>query len=155
DAYDAAAPNGSFTTASNINSTINSVALTAVVPNLDITTTSDVDYYKFTAPTGGTGTLSLTVQSTGLSLLAPRVKVYNASQAQLATATGSGSLGSTLTLKVSVTAGQTYYVSVAGANTTPFGTGKYGMILNFGSGPSPTLPRPNTQTLNGSPLSGG
>jgi hypothetical protein len=155
DAYDKAASNGSFATASNITSTIVPVARTAVVPNLDITTTADMDYYKFTAPAGGTGTLSLTVRSQGLSLLAPSVNVYNATQTQLATATGSGSLGSTLTLNVSVTAGQSYYVRVAGANTTAFGTGKYGMALNFGSGPSPTLPRPNARTANGSPLSGG
>src|SRR5262249_48551974 len=52
DIYAAAGPNNSFATASNITSTINSVALTAVVPNLDITTTSstNVEYFKFTAP---------------------------------------------------------------------------------------------------------
>src|SRR5262249_27665241 len=56
DAYDAVTPNNSFATASNITSTIDPVALTAVVPNLDITTTSEVDFFKFTAPAGGTGT---------------------------------------------------------------------------------------------------
>ncbi len=155
DAYDAGAGNGSFATASDISSQIDPAALTAVLTGLDVTTTSDKDYYTFTAPAGGTGTLALTVQSSGLSLLAPSVKVYNASQTQIASATGSGSLGSTLNLNVSVTAGQTYYVRVAGANTTAFGTGAYGMVLNFGSGASPTLPPPNTQTANGSPLSGG
>jgi hypothetical protein len=42
-----------------------------------------------------------------------------------------------------------------GANTTAFGTGAYGLSLNFGTGDSPTIPLPNTQTANGTPLSGG
>src|SRR5262249_10580657 len=80
DAYDAAASNGSFATASDITSTIDPVALTAVVSNLDITTTSDVDYYTFTAPANTTGTLTVTAQSQGLSLLAPKLTVYAADQ---------------------------------------------------------------------------
>src|SRR5262249_26051106 len=134
---------------------IDPTALTAVVTGLDITTTADKDYYKFTAPADGSGTLTLTVQSTGLSLLAPCAKVYGPDQRQIATATGSGYAGSTLTLTVSVTAGQTYYVRVTGANTTAFGTGAYGLALNFGTGSSPTIPAPDTQTANGDPLSGG
>jgi hypothetical protein len=155
DAYDAAASNNTITTASDITSQIDPTTLTAVVTGLDITTTADKDYYKFTAPAGGSGTLALTVQSTGLSLLAPSVKVYNSSQQQIALATGNGSLGSTLTLNVSVTAGQTYYIRVMGANTSAFGTGAYGMALNFGTGSSPAIPTPDTRTANGDPLSGG
>jgi hypothetical protein len=155
DAYDRAADNGTLGTASDITSQIDPNALTAVLTGLDITTTSDKDFYKFTAPAGGSGTLALTVQSAGLSLLAPGVKVYGPDQKLIGSATGSGYLGSTLTLNVSVTAGQTYYVRVMGANTTAFGTGAYGMVLNLGTGASPSLPPPNTQTANGSPLSGG
>jgi hypothetical protein len=155
DSYDASASNGTSATASNITSTINQSTLTAALSNLDITTTSDVDYYKFAAPSGGTGQLTVKVQSSGLSLLAPCLKIYDASQTLLGSATGTGNLGSTVSKTVSVTAGQTYYVRVAGANTTAFGTGAYGLTLNFGSGSSPTLSLPNNQTLNGSPLSGG
>jgi hypothetical protein len=155
DAYDAAASNNTIATASDITSQIDPTALTAVVTGLDITTTADKDYYKFTAPAGGSGTLELTVQSTGLSLLAPAVKVYGPDQRQIASATGGGSLGSTLTLDVSVTAGQTYYIRVMGANTSAFGTGAYGMALNFGTGSTPTIPTPNTRTANGNPPSGG
>ncbi len=152
---DAYYPDNSFSAAANITSTIDPIALTSALSGLSINTTTQKDYYTFTAPSGGSGSLALTVQSTGLSLLAPSVKVYDASQHQLASATGSGDLGSTLSLNVSVTAGQTYYIRVGAANTTAFGTGVYGMTLNFGTGASPTLPLPNTQTANGSPLSGG
>jgi hypothetical protein len=155
DSYDAAASNNTIGTASDINSTIDPVTLTAVLSNLNITSASGVDYYQFTAPSGGSGSLALTVQSTGLSLLAPGVRVYNSAQKVIASTSGSGDLGATLSLNVSVTAGQTYYIRVAGANSSAFGVGAYGMVLNLGTGASPTLSPPNTQTANGTPLSGG
>jgi hypothetical protein len=155
DRYDAAASNNTIGTASDITATIDPAALTAVLPNLDITTTADRDYYSFTAPGGGSGSLALTVQSTGLSLLAPSVRVYNSALKQIASVTGNGYLGSTLSLNVSVTAGQMYYIRVAGANNSAFGAGAYGMTLNFGTGSSPTLSPPDTQTANGDPLNGG
>jgi hypothetical protein len=69
---------------------------------------------------------------------------------------GSGKYGTTLTLTVSgVTAGQVYYIKVAGADTSPFGDGAYAMALYFGTNPAPVVSLPNTQTPNGSPLKAG
>ena len=158
DAYDAAGSNGSFAAASNIQSTINTTSLTAVVTGLDVTTTSDLDYYTFTAPAGIASTMTVTVQSSGLSLLTPKMTVYAADQTTvLGSASGLGLYnGATLTATVSgVTAGQQFYVVVAGADTTQFSTGAYALTLNFGTGAAPTVPLPNTATLNGSPLSAG
>src|SRR5262249_46558867 len=78
DSFDATASNNTAATATNINSAINPVSLTALVSNRDITTTSDIDYYTFTAPTGATGSMKVQVQSLGLSLLSPKVTVYAA-----------------------------------------------------------------------------
>ena len=155
DSYDTVS-NGTFSAASNITSQIDTTLKTALVQNLDITTTSDLDYYKFTAPTGGTGTLVVHVQSSGLSLLQPKAWVYNGSQSQLAVATGTGYEGSTLTLTVNgIVAGNTYYVKVDGAVATANGTGKYALTLNFGTNADPTVPLPDTQTPNGDPISAG
>ena len=49
DGYDAAASNGSFTAATNVTGTLGT-DLTALLPDLDITTTADLDYYAVTAP---------------------------------------------------------------------------------------------------------
>ena len=96
------------------------------------------------------------VQSSGLSLLAPKAWVYNSSQSQLATATGTGYQGSTLTLTVTgIVAGHTYYVKVDVADATVMGTGKYALSLNFGTNADPTVPLPDTQVLNGNPISAG
>jgi hypothetical protein len=158
DPYDAGAtPNNSFAAASNLTSQINATSKTALVTGLDITTTSDVDYHTFTAPSGTSGTLTVTVQSNGLSLLSPRAWVYAADQSTiLGYASGAGQYGTTLTITVNnVTAGQQFYVKVAGADGSVLSTGAYALALNFGTGPSPTVTPPNTLTPNGSPLSGG
>jgi hypothetical protein len=147
--------NNTYATATDITAQIDPTALTAVLTGLEISASSDKDYFKFTAPAGGSGSLALTVQSSGLSLLAPSIKVTDANLHQLATAAGGGDLGSTLSVNVSVNAGQTYYVRVMGANSSVFGTGAYGISLNLGTGSSPTIPLPDTQTANGTPLSGG
>ncbi len=157
DAYDAASSNGSFSTATNISSQINPTALTAVVNNMDITTTSDLDYYTFTAPSGSSSNMTVTVQSSGLSLLSPKVTVYASNQVTvLGSANGSGQYGATLLVPVSgISAGQQFYVKVQGADTTANGTGKYALTLNLGTGSAPTVTLPNTQTANGNPLQGG
>jgi hypothetical protein len=166
DTYDAAASNNTFATASVLTSQIDPVALTALLNNLDLTsvngsnglrTTTDVDYYTFTAPTATTSSLTVTVQSTSLSLLAPVVTVYAADQKTvLGSACGAGHYGTTLNVTVSnVTAGQQFYLKVAEADTTALGSGEYALGLNFGAGSLPAVTIPNTQTLNGSPLTAG
>src|SRR5205807_2244991 len=50
---------------------------------------------------------------------------------------------------------QVFYVKVQGADSTAMSTGAYALTLNFGTGASPTVPLPNTQTLNGNPISSG
>ena len=157
DAYDAVSSNGTFATATDLTGSIDPTSLAAVVNNLDITTTSDVDTYVFTAPTGTSGTLQLNVQSSGLSLLSPKVTVYAADQTTvLGSASGLNQDGTTLSVSVSgVTAGQVIYVKVQGADTTPFSTGAYALTLNLGSGATPTVPLPSTATPNGNPISAG
>lgn len=153
DANDAVASNGSFATATPIILDGNGVAL---LTNVDITTVADNDYYIVTAPSNTTGTLQVKMQSSGLSLLAPWVAVYNSSQQLLQSANGVGNYGHTLTLTITgVSAGQSFYIKGDGADTTAFGTGKYALAVNFGSGQTPTASSPNTQTLNGDPPSYG
>jgi hypothetical protein len=166
DAYDAGTGDNSFANAANISSAINSTSLTAVLSNLDITSTvgsldtvtgADPDYYKFTAPANSASTMTVSVQSAGLSLLSPLVTVYGSDQKTvLGTANGRGQYGTTLTLSnIAVTPGSTYYVKVQGADNSVFSTGAYALTLNLGTGASPTVPLPNTQTANGAPLSAG
>jgi hypothetical protein len=155
----------SFSNAQNITSAINPTSLTAVVNNLTISSTvnnqdtvgsADVDFFKFTAPAGCAGTMTITVQSAGLSLLSPLMTVYAANQTTvLGTVSGKGQYGTTLTLTLSVTAGATYFVKVQGADTSVFSTGAYALTLNLGYGLNPTVAPPNTLVANGNLLSAG
>ncbi len=157
DAYNSGgASNGSFTTAANLNSLINPTALTALVPNLDLNTVSQAEYYTFTAPSGTTGTLNLNVQSSGLSMLSPNVTVYASNETTvLGSASGLNQYGTTLSVSIpGVYSGEQFYVKVQGADTTAFSTGNYAMTLNFGNNASPTVPLPNTTVPNGNPITG-
>jgi hypothetical protein len=151
--------NTGFSTATDITSQVDPTSLTGVVNNLGLVSTSDNDYFKVTAPTGTTGSFTLTVQSTGLSLLDMNATVYASDQTTVlgsATSTVTNRTGSTLTITVSsVTAGQQMYIKVSPYDSTAFGVGAFAMTLNFGSGANPAVPLPNTETLNGNPLSTG
>jgi hypothetical protein len=149
DSYDSGpTPNTSFAAAANLNFQISQPSLTALVQNLDITTTSEKDYFTFAAPTGTSSSLTLKIQSAGLSMLAPKVTIYAANQTTiLGSASGLGQYGTTLSVTINnVFAGEVFYVRVEAADSTSaFGVGAYAMTMNFGSGPSPSVPLPNTQ----------
>src|SRR5262249_42708198 len=99
------------------------------------------------------GQMTVSLRTQGVSLMAPNLRVYNGSQVQLYTGSGTGYTGSTLSYTRTVTAGQTYYFRVDGANTTSFRTGAYVLSAKFGTAPLPAVAPPNMQVLNGNPIS--
>jgi hypothetical protein len=157
DQFDTGAGDNSFAAAANIQSTINPSSLTAVANGLNLVNTSDVAYYTFTAPAGSSSSLTVTVQSKGLSQLTPTLTVFGADQMTvLGSASGAGQYGTTLTVTIpNVKAGQQYYVKVAGVDASAFSTGAYALTLNFGNGASPTVAQPYTTTPNGATQSSG
>jgi hypothetical protein len=156
DAYNGT--DNSFANAADITSLINTANDTALLANMDITTAGQRAYYKVTAPCDTGCTVTIDVQSSGLSLLAPTVTIYAADQVTvLGSANGAGQYGTTLTVNLTnqVWAGQVIYVKVGGADTTALGTGKYAVTMSFAGAGLPAVPLPNTQLANGNPLSGG
>jgi hypothetical protein len=157
DTYHALGLGNSFATAVNANPFINPIADTGLVTNLDVTTTSELAYYTFNAPLNTSSSVSVTVQSSGLSLLSPDLTIYAGDQKTiLGSAIGLGQYGTTLTVNISgATAGQQYYALVQGADTSAFSTGQYALALDFGSNRTPTAPSPIVTIPQGNPLSGG
>jgi len=146
--------NSTFLTATPVG--IDPSALTGQVDNLNLATAGQAEYFSVVVPSGTNGNFTATVQSAGLSLLAPAATVYNSNLAQVGYTSGAGQYGTTISVNLTgVSAGQIYYVKVTGADTSAFGTGAYALTLNLGSGPSPKVPLPNTQTPNGNPLQAG
>ncbi len=145
DAYNTGgASDGTLSNAASITSLINTTSLTGLVPNLDISTAGRSEYFTFTAPSGTGSGLEVDLQSTGLSLLSPKLTVYSSNGSTvLATANGEGEYGTTLTLSISgVTAGEKFYVLAQGADSTEMGTGNYALGLNFKGNTPPTEPSP-------------
>ncbi len=147
----------SASAATNVNALISS-SLTALDPNLDLAATSQTDWFTFTAPSGSSSSMTVQVQSQGLSLLTPKVTVYASNGTTVLGSTNGLNKyqGSTLDVKVSgVTAGEKFYVKVQGADTTAFSTGDYALGLNFGSGTTPVEASPSVEVAAGNPRTGG
>lgn len=157
DAYNVSSSNASASTAADISSQISSSTEAAVINNLTLNTSSSAEYFKFTAPSGSSSTLKVTVQSQGLSLLDPSVTIYDSGLNQKAAASGGNRYGTTISATVNgIAAGQTYYVKVSSCDSiAAFKTGAYGLVLNMGTGADPVVTPPKTQTANGTPLSAG
>lgn len=158
DSYDKTKSNSSTSAASVL--TLNATTKSAVVNGLDLTTSTDVDYFKIVVPAGSTTTLKATVVSTGLSLLSPKVEIVVGSTTKATGAAGATEYGSsetaTYTNTTDLAAGKTVYIKVSSANSlAAFKTGKYALVLNMGTGADPAITKPNTTLANGTTLSSG
>src|SRR5262249_13446579 len=103
------------------------------VSGREITGATDQDWYKVTVPDSTTGTMTVTMQASNFSSLAPRVTVFNASGQGLAQAIDTN-CGGKATLSISNgSPGQVYYVRAIAGMTGPGSVGAYGLQVNFGS----------------------
>ena len=137
--------NGSYTRAANITSYIDANAQIAI-PNLDITTGTQSEWFSVTVPSTTTGTMVVKEQSSNLSSLSPNLSVYTTSLGLLGSANTSA-YGGTVTVSVSgVQPGQSYYIRAAGYSGGS-ATGGFGLELQLrlpapASHPSPEHRRP-------------
>ena len=153
DAFESASPsNSTYQNAANLNGSIDS-NLQVNLPNLDITTSNPNEWFYVNVPAGTTGTMQVTMQSSGLSSLSPRLMVYN-SNLTIRGQASSSSYGGTVTVTIpNVTTGQGFYIRTI-SNGGSGNTGNYGMGVDFGSVPLATFPPPNT-TVAQQPSQGG
>jgi hypothetical protein len=108
----------------------------------DVASAMDPDWYSFIAPAiGGT---TITVQTSGLSLLAGRLAVYNSALERIGFATANGP-GQDLTLALDLDADSKYYVRVDEVTGTPFASGQYKLQVAGATPGDPVI------TLGGQP----
>ena len=134
--------NLTYMTAANISSSFGANAQLAI-PSLDITTGGDSEWFYVTVPSTTTGTMTVTVQSSNLSSLSPKLMVYTSSLGLVGQALAPDSMGATVSVSTTVSANQGYYIKVLAA--PGYGAiGGYGLLVNAGSQSQAPIPPPNT-----------
>ncbi|MBI3406954.1 MAG: matrixin family metalloprotease [Planctomycetes bacterium] len=124
DRFEGAAGNDQMKAASTLSLLSQSDGVLGLRVEADITSIDDVDYHKFTLPLNPASTV-VTLQTSGLSLLTPRLTVYDASGRVVGTSVGANP-GQDLTVSLNqLKPLATYYIKVEGAVDDVFGIGGY------------------------------
>ena len=132
-----------YVTATNINGYVSASTLQAAIPALDITTAGDSEWFYVNVPASTAGTMTVTVQSSNLSSLSPKLQVYNSSLGLVGTAGTVASMAATISVSTDVVGGQGYYIKVQAAGG-PGSVGGYGLLVNFSSQTQAPISPPNT-----------
>ena len=116
----------------------------ASVGGVSLATIGDTEYFKVVAPADASGTLQVTAAPAGLSLLSPKVTLFNASQQAVDAESDPSAYGDNVTAGTGgVTPGQVYYAAVTGATGDVFSVGAYTLNVRFGvNAPPPSTPAP-------------
>ena len=119
-------------TATDITSLLNGNHQVAI-SNLSMAGPTDLDWFKVTVPVGTSGTMVVTMQGGGLSMVNPRIAVYNSALKGLAQSFSTTNLGGNASVTINgVTAGQVYYFRATPA-TAPGLYGAYALLVNLGN----------------------
>jgi hypothetical protein len=134
--------NSWYTTPANITGLLNS-ADQITLPNLTLNAYNAQEWFTVTVPQNSNGTLTATMQTSGLSSMTPEVVIYNSSLHYVAYQY-SGQLGATVTATYSgVQPGQTYYIRALGATYSSFNVGAFALEINLGSQSMTPVPTPD------------
>jgi hypothetical protein len=132
DQNDASGGNDSVNKATAISPPSGFKGATPLVTYGDISTNKDVDFFSFRAPSGYTGSVTIRLQSTGISLLTPHLSLVDAKGNVLSDTSAASDFGDTVTLRIPKSdPNATYYLKVQGATSDIFGIGSYGLAVTF------------------------
>ena len=96
----------------------------------DITENTDQDFFKLKLPEDYAGMITIQVRSSGISLLAPAVAIYDDAQQLLQQSVSTSKSGDLVTLQFLAPA-QDPFVKIAGADPSLFGIGGYSLVASF------------------------
>ena len=155
-AYPAATnTNTSFTTATNITSLIGANGQIAI-SGLSLAGPTNTEWYYVTVPTTDVyGTFTVSMQSTNLSTLSPKLGIWNSAKVSVASGGLANVYGGTETITLTgVSPGQSFYIRASVASS-PGGNGAYGLLVNFGNAVQAPIAPPNTVVLSQADQGGG
>lgn len=117
----------------------------AVVGSLSLVGIGSTEYFSFVAPAYASGSLQVTAGAAGISMLSPRVTVYDGSGRVLGQASNPSAWSDDVTAGVaSVVPGQRYYVAVTGATNDVFDAGAYQLVVTLPQSSPPGQPPPSS-----------
>jgi predicted Zn-dependent protease len=121
--------------------------------NVALATIGDTEYFTVVAPSNPGASLQITAAASNVSLLSPKLSLFDASGTLLDTAANSSAWGNTVTVNTSqVVPGRRYYVAVTGATNDAFAVGAYQLQVAFAEGaPSGSPPSPPPQLVSPGP----
>jgi hypothetical protein len=132
DSHEGSSGNDSMSKATQVQPPGSYTGATPLVVYGDVTTNHDVDFYAVKPPSNYNGAITFRLQSTGISLLAPHLTVYDASGNVLGDAQASSDFGDFVTIHLNQSSpNATYYLEVQGATQDVFGIGSYGLAATF------------------------
>ena len=133
DQYEGSNGNGTFGTATQLQESNGFVGATPLVVYGDIGANADVDTYMFRSPTSTySGAVTIRLQSTGRSLLAPKLTVFDAAGHALEQAVSTSMVGDTVYLHLNgISPNSNYYIRAEGATQDAFGVGGYALAVTF------------------------
>jgi hypothetical protein len=134
--------NANYTRPANITSIIDTNNQ-ITIPSLRINTGGQVEWFSVTVPSTTSGTMVVNMQSSGLSMLSPKLSVYTAALGLLGSVS-SNAYGDTVTVSIGgVKPGQSFLIRASG-NSLGSTTGGFGLEVNFGSVYQAPISPPNT-----------
>jgi hypothetical protein len=130
DAFDTQAPNDTRDKATQLQLPISNGQLSAANAIGDITTLKDVDWYKFQA-NNVVGGITFTLHTSGISLLVPRLSVYDANGNLISSVVSTDPLSGDLSIRLDkITVGANYFVKVESGSSDVFGIGGYRLEIH-------------------------
>lgn len=98
----------------------------------DITTRPDADFFYVPVLDTYSGPMTIRLQTRGISLLSPRLSVFDVKGTQIGSVSASGTHGDTVELTLpNVQPSDKYYVKVEAVAGTAFAIGRYGLAVSF------------------------
>jgi hypothetical protein len=124
--------NSTFTTATHLYYSTRYDGTTPLAAFGDVATAGAAHMYSLTSLPGYAGPVTFEVLTTGISLLEPRLTVFDVQGNVLGTAQSTNIGGDVLVVGLAqATPGATYYVRVDGAGQDVFGIGRYALAVTF------------------------
>jgi hypothetical protein len=146
DAYQASGGGTTAATAIDLTPGLNG-SYQETVSGVSLATIGDTEYFSVVAPPVIGSQLQVTVIASGVSLLSPRVTLFNASQTPLTSAGNPSTWGdNVLATAGSIVPGQRYLIAVTGATQNVFAIGAYQLQVAFIGGTPLTAPNPQPPT---------